>query len=71
LKPFVIYHAQHISQLKDAVTLKKVIKVIKVSDVTVKKLDKLLFIKKKAFQSILNCAENEAEGEAHSIIHQQ
>jgi len=64
LKPFVIYHAQHVSQLKDAVTLKKVIKVIKVSDVTVKKLDKLLYIKKKAFQSILNCAENEADYES-------
>jgi len=64
LKPFVIYHAQHVSQLKDAVTLKKVIKVIKVSDVTVKKLAKLLYIKKRAFQSILNYAENEANYES-------
>jgi DNA polymerase IV len=60
LEPFVVYHARHVSRSEDAVTPEKAIKVIKVSDVAVKKLDKSPYMKEGAFQGILERAGTES-----------
>ena len=64
LKPFVVYHARHVSRPENAVTpekaTEKATKVIKVSDVAKTTGDKSPYMKEGAFQRILERAGNEA-----------
>ncbi|MCJ1367022.1 hypothetical protein MMC16_006154 [Acarospora aff. strigata] len=60
LEPFVVYRGRSIQRPEDATTPEKATKVIKASDVAVKKVDKSPYMKEGAFQSILERAGNEA-----------